>query len=277
MIINDSSVISILILSILGLIIGFIGGMVGLVLGVLRFPIILGNEISASVTAGTNIGISTLGAAAAAIRHFKQNNVYFRVFIIFAISGSVGAFLGSLLTRYSPTVILLSIIVLILSYESYTLIRGSSKVITKNKRKQQDIQHDTSEMNNTNNKKGMNSIVTEFVIGFGIGFLGGLVGLVLGSIRMPTMISILKMQPKVAIGTNLAASTVMGMSGLAGHLINNEVDYLVLATMGPAAMLGGYIGARYTNRFSERNLKRIIGIVLIAVVVSMLSRIYYLL
>ena len=53
--------------------------------------------------------LSTLGAA---IRHFKQNNVYFRVFIIFAISGSVGAFLGSLLTRYSPTVILLSIIVL---------------------------------------------------------------------------------------------------------------------------------------------------------------------
>jgi len=132
-------------------------------------------------------------------------------------------------------------------------------------------------MNNTNNKKGMNSIVIESVIGFGIGFLGGLVGLVLGSIRMPTMISILKMQPKVAIGTNLAASTVMGMSGLAGHLINNEVDYLVLATMGPAAMLGGYIGARYTNRFSERNLKLIIGIVLMAVAITMLWRIYYLL
>ena len=63
MISNDSSIISILILSILGLIIGFVGGMVGLVLGVLRFPIVLGNEISASVTAGTNIGISTLGAA----------------------------------------------------------------------------------------------------------------------------------------------------------------------------------------------------------------------
>jgi uncharacterized protein len=153
LIINDSSVISILILSILGLVIGFVGGMVGLVLGVLRFPLVLGNEISASVTAGTNIGISTLGAASAAIRHFKQNNVYLRVFIIFAISGSVGAFLGSLLTRYSPTVILLSIIVLILSYESYTLIRGSSKVITKNNRKQRDFQNDKSGMDNTNNKK----------------------------------------------------------------------------------------------------------------------------
>ena len=56
-------IIHILIVSILGFIIGFIVGMIGLVLGVLRFPIILGNEISASVTAGTNIGKSTLGAA----------------------------------------------------------------------------------------------------------------------------------------------------------------------------------------------------------------------
>ena len=31
------------------------------------------------------------------------------------------------------------------------------------------------------------------------------------------MISILKMQPKIAIGTNLAASTVMGMSGLVNY------------------------------------------------------------
>ena len=48
-------------------------------------------------------------------------------------------------------------------------------------------------------------ILLESIIGFGIGFLGGLVGLVLGSIRMPAMISVLKIQPRVAIGTNLAA------------------------------------------------------------------------
>ena len=40
-------------------------------------------------------------------------------------------------------------------------------------------------------------------MGFGIGFLGGLVGLVLGDIRMLAMISILKMEPRVAVGTNL--------------------------------------------------------------------------
>jgi hypothetical protein len=66
-----------------------LGGMVGLVLGVLRLVfIILGVESSFSsssssssvgVAAGTNIGVSTFGAAAA-IRHFRQKNISFRTF-----------------------------------------------------------------------------------------------------------------------------------------------------------------------------------------------------
>ena len=75
-------------------------------------------------------------------------------------------------------------------------------------------------------------LLMESIIGFAIGFLGGLVGLVLGSIRLPTMISVLKVKPSVAIGTNLATSSVMGSSGLIGHLLNNEVDFLILIVMG---------------------------------------------
>ncbi|HZD35922.1 MAG TPA: sulfite exporter TauE/SafE family protein [Nitrososphaeraceae archaeon] len=101
-----------------------------------------------------------------------------------------------------------------------------------------------------------------------------MVGLVLGSIRMPAMISILKMQPRIAVGTNLAASSVMGTSGLIGHIINNNIDYFVLIIMGSSAMIGGYLGARYTNRFSERSLKRIIGLVLIVVAAIMFFRVF---
>jgi uncharacterized membrane protein YfcA len=111
----------------------------------------------------------------------------------------------------------------------------------------------------------------ETIIGFGIGVIGGLVGLVLGSIRMPAMISILKMEPRTAVGTNLAASSIMGISGLIGHVINNNIDYFILVIMGSGAMIGGYIGARYTNRFSERSLKRIIGLVLIVVAATLFS------
>ena len=136
-----------------------------------------------------------------------------------AITGAVGAFCGSLLTTYVPVALLLSFIGIIVSYESVVLIRGKSKIRNES---------DTKDESMSKNK----ILLIESIIGFAIGFLGGLVGLVLGSIRLPTMISVLKMKPSVAIGTNLATSSVMGISGLIGHLVNNEVDFLILSCNG---------------------------------------------
>jgi len=253
-------ILSISILGLVGLGIGFVGGLVGLVLGVVRFPLILGTAgTSAAISAGTNIGISTLGAFASAIGHFRQNNVHRRIFLTMAITGAIGAFLGSLLTRYVPVTVLLLSIGVIVSYESFSLIKNSRKA-------KSEIQ--VLKPNSTNSVLSLES-----AIGFGIGFLGGLVGLVLGSIRVPAMISVLKMEPRVAVGTNLAASTIIGLSGLAGHILNNEVDFQVLAVMGSTAMIGGYIGSKFTSRFNATTLKRIIGIVLAFVAVILFLRV----
>lgn len=242
------------ILAAVGLAIGFVGGLAGLVLGVLRFPAIFGTEISASVVAGTNIGVSMLGALAAAIRHMRQNNFHRRMFAVMAVTGAAGALAGSFLTRYLPTNALLLLIALIVSYEAFSLIKSS-------------IQKSSGQLKP--------NLALESAIGLGVGFLGGLVGLVLGSVRLPAMINVLKMEPKVAVGTNLAASAVMGAAGLVGHMLNGEVDYEVLAVMGATAMMGGYIGAKYTGRFSERSLKLLIGFVLVAVAAVMFWQALY--
>jgi uncharacterized membrane protein YfcA len=195
------------------------------------------------------------------------------VFIFLATTGAAGAFIGSFFTNYVPISILLMIIGLIVSYESFVLLNGSRI----KKKRRNNINNELDEITNSNRILNLSKnrlILMESIIGFGIGFLGGLVGLVLGSIRMPAMISILKMKPRVAVGTNLAAASVMGIYGLIGHIINHNIDYLVLMIMGSAAMLGGYIGAKYTDRFSDTGLKRIIGIVLIAVAITMLLRVF---
>lgn len=93
--------------------------MVGLVLGVVRFPVVLSIETSASVSAGTNLGVSTLGTITAALRHYRLGNVHFRLFLILAVTGAVGAFIGSFLTGYLPVALLLAVIGIIVLYESY--------------------------------------------------------------------------------------------------------------------------------------------------------------
>jgi hypothetical protein len=55
---------------------------------------------------------------------------------------------------------------------------------------------------------------------------------------MPAMISILKIEPRVAAGKNLAASLIMGISGLLGQMINNNIDYIVLIMMGSGDSCG---------------------------------------
>jgi uncharacterized protein len=259
-------------LAMTGLVIGFVGGMVGLVLGVVRFPVVMSIETSVSITAGTNLGVSTLGAITAAICHYRQKNIQFHAFVFLGTTGAARAFIGSFLTGYIPLALLLIVIGLIVSYESFVLLKGS-RIKRKNNRNFKSFKVDGP---GTSNRIVIHSknrlILLESIIGFGVGVLGGIVGLVLGSIRMPAMISILKMEPRVAVGTNLAAASVMGISGMMGHIINGNIDYLVLAVMGSAAMVGGYLGARYTNRFSDKSLKRIIGIVLIAVAFTMFLR-----
>jgi uncharacterized protein len=286
----------------LGFVIGFVGGMVGLVLGVLRLVfIILGVESSftspsssspVGVAAGTNIGVSTLGAAAAAVRHFRQKNISFQPFLIMAATGSIGGFFGSVFTNYVPVNILLGLIAIIVLYEAAVIIKSSRRKKDEGMRRSNNSKEEDMNMNlihgsssalpfnpsipsHVSGGASWQFIFTESFIGFGIGFVGGLVGLLLGSVRLPAMISVLKMETKAAVGTNLAASSLTGAAGLVGHLINGNVNFLVMGTMGPAAMLGGYMGAKYTSRFSEGSLKLIIGIVLIVVTGIIIWRIFY--
>jgi len=42
----------------------------GLVLGEVRIPVVMSVETSISVTAGMNLGVSTLGTIIAAVRHY---------------------------------------------------------------------------------------------------------------------------------------------------------------------------------------------------------------
>ena len=249
--------INILFLSSIGFIISFIGGMVGLVLGVIRLPFILSTGLSVTESVGTNIGVSTLGAITAAIQHIRNKNISFPIFIIMALTGAIGAFYGASLTKNVPINFLLILIGLIISYESFILLKenksNDDKITT---------QHLLNLHQESTSQNSYYDIFLQSIIGFLVGILGGLVGLVLGSIRLPAMIKILKTEPKIAVGTNMLISSVMGFSGFIGHVISNEVNFLYLIVLGPSAMIGGFLGARYTNRLSPTNLKRLIGIVL---------------
>jgi uncharacterized protein len=95
-----------------------------------------------------------------------------------------------------------------------------------------------------------------------IGVLGGLVGLILGALRMPALLRWVGEVPHKAVGTNLAVGFWVGVAGVAGHLPGG-VDWTVLGAGAAASVPGALLGARLTGRMSERQLLRAIGAVLV--------------
>ena len=105
-------------------------------------------------------------------------------------------------------------------------------------------------------------LVNAALVGLGVGVLGGLVGLILGTLRLPALIKYSGISPYAAVGTNAAVGVVVGIGGLVGHLPGG-VDWSILAVGAAAAMPAAYLGARFTGRLDERQLLRAISAILV--------------
>jgi uncharacterized membrane protein YfcA len=99
--------------------------------------------------------------------------------------------------------------------------------------------------------------------GLVIGLLGGFVGLILGSLRMPAMLRLVGEPASRAVGTNLAVGVCVGVAGLLGHLPSAAPDWQLIAVGGAASIPAALIGARLTGHLSEPALIRAIGCVLL--------------
>ena len=94
-------------------------------------------------------------------------------------------------------------------------------------------------------------------------------GLILGVIRLPTLLQVVGLSPHRAVGTNMVIGAIMGVFGFLGHSIKGEVDYALLMFMGVSAVLGSYLGAMLTGRASPGMLRVIVGIILCLVSISL--------
>jgi uncharacterized membrane protein YfcA len=101
--------------------------------------------------------------------------------------------------------------------------------------------------------------------GLGIGALGGAVGVILGTLRMPTLVRGVGLGVKTAAGTNLVVGFLLGVAGFAAHGGALGVDWDLLAAGLAGAIPGGWLGARATGRYDENALRIALGCVLVLV------------
>ncbi len=247
--------------------VGILGGFVGLALGTMRLPAMLLIGMSAPIAGGTNILVSSLASLSGAIRHFREGRVDRRIVLVMGIPAFAGAFIGGFISDFVSERLLIGAAGALVFWQGIEFL-----ILVRNRRRSGGPHMFGSDLEGAEGEFTRNRVSLEAGIGLGVGILGGAVGLILGSIRLPALIRVLRIDPRIAAGSNLFIGFFMGSLGWVGHVTRGQVDYTLLIAMGAAAMAGSYLGARLTGRVQLNTLILTMGAVLIVVGVLLVWR-----
>ena len=217
--------------------------MLGLVLGTLRLPIIVIASGSPLAAAGTNIAISAAAAGAGGLKHAREGRVDWRVVAWTAPPSVAGAIAGALLADDVSEALLYGLIAAVLVWSGIDLALSP---IAPRAREQL-------------------RVLRGGALAFLIGVLGGAVGVILGTLRMPALVRSVGLDVRRAAGTNLVVGFLLGIAGFATHAAGVGIDWDVLAAGLAGAIPGGWLGARATGRVPENVLRLALGAVLVLV------------
>lgn len=229
---------------------GYVGSALGLVLGTLRLPLIIVASGSPLTGAGTNIAISAAAAASGGLRHARAGRVDWRVVAWMAPPSVVGAVLGALLADDVPERALFGAIAAVLAWSGIDL---AVRPVAPKPRERLRLSPAAG-------------------YGFLIGALGGAVGVILGTLRVPALVRSVGLDLRRAAGTNLVVGFCLGVAGFATHAAKLDVDWAILAAGLAGALPGAWLGAHATGRIGEGVLRQATGAVLVVVGVAFAVR-----
>ncbi len=231
----------------------FHGAAAGLQLGQLRQPLLLYFLPTAAAAAAANLTVSGMGALAGAAAHARGGRIVWPFFWLLALPSVAGGILGAwLLARAEPTYAKLVI-------GGFLLFSAANMLLSPPEEDQADT-------------PAAPRLFVEVLVGLALGFLAAITGLMMGSLRLPRMIKQLGMDPKLAVGTNMAVGCATALTSALALWMQDGTPILapVLWLAGPT-ILGGWLGASWTGTMDKAALTRMVGWTVAAAGVLMLG------
>ncbi len=212
-------------------------------LGTLRLPAILIAAGNPAAAAGTNIAISAAAAAAGGWRHAREGRVDWRVVAWMTPPSVVGAVVGALVGSSVPERLLFAGIAAVLAWNGIDLLLRPVRA----------------------RPRAEPRLWPAGIFGFAIGLIGGAIGVILGTLRMPALLGAVGLSAHKAVGTNLVVGFALGVAAFATYASKLEVEWDLLAVGLAGALPGAWLGARVTGGLSELLLRRLIGVALLLI------------
>ena len=234
-----------------------LAGFVGLSLGalgsggsIITTPLLV---YVAHVSPANAIGMSLVivGATSFAglLLHRRLGNVAVKPLLLFALTGTVGSFLGSTGTHLLSRKTLMLLFSGIMLIVGRTMWRGAGR----------------------NARKAKYYGVSQcLVAGFFVGLLTGFLGVGGGFLIVPALILFAGLETRIAVGTSLGIISCNCVTGLLGQLRFVNINWVLLLGFLVFALAGMLVGARLSGQVSESRLRRVLAetIVVLAVAVA---------
>jgi uncharacterized membrane protein YfcA len=231
----------------IGLCAGSVSGLLGVGGGILTVPLmifLLGLDFHSATTVSlfAILFVSITGS----VEHHRNKHVDIKLGLIIGITGSIGAVLGSILNGYTQANILevAFAIMLFISAIRFFTKEHESKV------------------------EGRWPLP---IIGFGGGFIAGLLGLGGGIVMVQGLVYI-GIPIHMAIGTSMFAMIFNATAAVLTHTLLGHLDLLVALPMTAGAVLGTWGGSWYSGKVPGKDLKRIFGVFMVVIGIYMIVR-----
>jgi uncharacterized protein len=222
---------------------GVLGSAVGLVLGTLRLPLIILLSGSPSAAAGTNVAVSAAAAATGGAAHAKAGRVSWRIVAWMAPPSVAGAVVGALFGHRVPDAALLGTAAAVIVWNGLDLLLRPVRP----------------------RERAEPRLAVAVGSGFLIGLIGGAIGVILGTLRMPALVRGVGLGLREAIGTNLVIGCALGVFAFAVHAARLEVEWSLLGAGLAGGLPGAWVGARLSGSLPEETLRRGLAVLMLAV------------
>lgn len=229
----------------------FLSLFVGLALGalggggsILMLPILVyALEMPAHVAVTVSLLVVGSTSAAVLLVHARAGQVRWKVGALFGAAGMFGSVVGSRLSLYLPSWMILTIFA--------ALMLGTASSMLRKKR--------TSEERERPVHLGL-----ALPIGALVGLFSGLVGAGGGFLIVPALTMIAGLPIRNAIATSLLVISMQSLSGFTTHALQQDaIPWTIALTITFLAIIGSMLGARLASRIPAQGLRRAFGVLVL--------------
>lgn len=233
-----------------------LGTLVGLTLGllggggsVLTVPLLVyALGLAPKVAIASSLAVVGMVSLVGAHQHARAGNVEVRTAVVFGLVAMVGAWLGARASVWLPGTVQLALFAVVMLVAAVFMLRGRPDV------------QGTTPRNRT--------VVATAALA--VGALTGVVGVGGGFVIVPTLVLLLGVPMKRAVGTSLLVIAMNSTAGFVGYLSQVTIPWGLLAGFALFALAGIVIGSRLAQHLAAETLRKAFAVFLIMVAVFML-------